>query len=223
MNSFEKQLKSSWEENSKAWTQSIREEKIESRNIVTNPAIKQAILSHKPTRVLDVGCGEGWLARELAKENIDVVGIDGSESLIEEAKKLGNCEYHWLNYDQFSKNPASVGTDFDVVVFNFALLSENIQSVIRASAKVLSKTGVIIIQTLHPVAIIQNERYENGWKIESFDGMGEGYSASMPWYYRTLASWVQELRNSELQLVDLQEPIHPEKGNPLSLILIAKP
>ncbi|MET3699645.1 methyltransferase family protein [Bacillus oleivorans] len=222
MNHYEEQLEESWEVNSKAWTESIREEKIKSRKTVTNPAIIQAILAQDPQAVLDIGCGEGWLARELARKDIRVVGIDGSEPLIDAARKLGSGEFFWLNYGQFSDDPTKVGSNFDVVVFNFSLLSEQIQSVLEASKLVLKKSGKIIIQTLHPISVIHNEmdRYENGWRIENFDGMGEGYQASMPWYFRTLASWVRDLHEAGLQLADCQEPFDPIDGKPLSLILV---
>jgi 2-polyprenyl-3-methyl-5-hydroxy-6-metoxy-1,4-benzoquinol methylase len=222
MNSNEKQLENSWNVNSKAWTDSIRQEKIISRNTVTNPAILYAIKSIKPQNVLDIGCGEGWLARVLAKEQINVVGIDGSVSLIDEANKLGGGTFYHLNYDEFSQSPTSIGTTFDVIVFNFSLLSEEIQSILQACKKVLQTSGSIIIQTLHPIAVINQERYENCWKLEHFNGMGEGYEASMPWYFRTLGSWIKEFKMAGLDIIDCQEPLDPNKGIPLSLLFVLK-
>ena len=223
MNNYEIQLEESWKVNSKAWTESIRREKIISRKNITNPAIIQVLLSQKPKKVLDIGCGEGWLARELKPHGIYTVGIDGSQPLIDEAKQLGGGEFYCLNYFQFSDNPAQVGDDYDVAVFNFSLLSEQIDSVLKASKQVLKKSGKIIIQTLHPISVIQSESYENGWKVENFDGMGEGYVASMPWYYRTLSSWMRELWNTGYQLIDCFEPVDPNHGKPLSLMFIAAP
>ena len=37
--------------------------------------------------ILDVGCGEGWLARTLSSEGYNVTGVDASASLIDEAAK----------------------------------------------------------------------------------------------------------------------------------------
>ncbi|WP_243296554.1 class I SAM-dependent methyltransferase [Bacillus litorisediminis] len=155
MNHYDRQLEESWKVNSKAWTESIRYEKIISRKTVTNPAIIQTILSQMPQSVLDVGCGEGWLARELAQKGIHVVGIDSSEPLIDEAKKLGGGEFHCMNYDAFSDHPTVVGAEFDVAVFNFSLLSEQIQPVLYASKQVIKNSGRIIIQTLHPISVIK--------------------------------------------------------------------
>ncbi|MEP7154069.1 MAG: class I SAM-dependent methyltransferase [Nitrospira sp.] len=39
--------------------------------------------------MLDLGCGEGWLARELSARQIDDVGLDATAQLIEEPGRQG--------------------------------------------------------------------------------------------------------------------------------------
>ena len=58
----------SWRINAKPWRQLIQGEGIASRKAVTNAAILAAIeaVASQDTRALDVGCGEGWLVREMA-------------------------------------------------------------------------------------------------------------------------------------------------------------
>jgi len=57
------------------------------------------IKQHLPlvgTRVIDVGCGEGWLTQLLAPETDSIIGIDPSEASIgraRAAKKSGNETY----------------------------------------------------------------------------------------------------------------------------------
>ena len=72
--------------NASAWSAAVRERRIESRRTVTDAAIVAAVLEQNPRRVLDVGCGEGWLARALSAHGIDVTGIDTSAPLIEAAR-----------------------------------------------------------------------------------------------------------------------------------------
>ena len=52
----------SWRTNATPWTEVIRERGIESRNVVTNDAIVDAVLSRSPGSVLDIG----WLVRAFA-------------------------------------------------------------------------------------------------------------------------------------------------------------
>ncbi len=222
MENPERQLSESWNANAAAWTQSVREGHIASRRLVTDQAVFDAVMSLAPARVLDAGCGEGWLARRLAANGMEVTGFDGSAPLIAKARESGGGRFAVCDYDAFSADPHRIGTAFDVVVFNFALLSEEVAPLLRAAASILASGGAIVIQTLHPASVCTDERYEDGWKVEHFEGMGEGYSTPMPWYFRTLGSWVRQVREAGLNLADIQEPLHPETGRPASLLMVIR-
>jgi len=44
----------------------------------------------------------------------------------------------------------------------------------------------------------------------------------MPWYFRTLASWLNALDMAGLRLVSLQEPQHPQSAVAQSLLMGAE-
>ena len=49
-----------------------------------------AVAEAQPRRVLEVGCGTGWLSRRIADElRADVVAIDQSERMVELAQEIG--------------------------------------------------------------------------------------------------------------------------------------
>jgi len=50
--------------------------------------IKHELQAVKPKKILDFGCGGGWLSKVLASYGYEVVGIDISHSLIKRAKKV---------------------------------------------------------------------------------------------------------------------------------------
>ena len=200
----------------------MRAGSIRSRTAGTDAAIVHVILERSPDSVLDVGCGEGWLSRRLASAGVQVVGFDGSAELIASARSEGGAEYHVLSYDDFALRPNALVGKFAVVAFNFALLGQKIGSVLRAAASTLAADGRLVIQTVHPLTTA-GERYEDGWRLETFAGLDTGFKESMPWYYRTMGSWVNELAAADLQLTALHEPLNPEDARPLSLILVCAP
>src|SRR5688500_16607039 len=126
------QLRRSWIANAPAWCDAVRQGRIESRRVATDAAIVDAVLDAKPRRVLDVGCGEGWLARALASHGIAVTGVDFSAPLIDAAKALGGGEFLALSYETLVADPARAGADFDAIVANFSLLDDRAEDLLRA-------------------------------------------------------------------------------------------
>jgi 2-polyprenyl-3-methyl-5-hydroxy-6-metoxy-1,4-benzoquinol methylase len=94
MNKFsDAKIVDSWYKNAAPWTIAVRERQIESRKLVTDKSIIETILSHNPKSVLDLGCGEGWLIRELSAIGIHAIGVDAISTLIDGAKRAGSEDF----------------------------------------------------------------------------------------------------------------------------------
>ena len=216
-------ITASWVANADAWTAAVREHRIASRTAGTDRAIVETVLRHRPGRLLDVGCGEGWLARALAPHGYAVVGIDASAPLIARARELGGAEFRVLSYEALTRDPRLAGGPYDVAVLNFALLGAPVAPLLAAVASRLAARGVLLIQTVHPWTAAGDQPYADGWRLETFDAFGEAFPAPMPWYFRTLASWLAELTSAGLVVDRLEEPLHLQTGRPLSLVLTCRP
>lgn len=219
MSSESVQLRRSWVANSSAWCEAVREQRIESRRLVTDAAIVGAVLEQKPRRVLDIGCGEGWLARALSAEGIDVTGIDGSAPLIEAAQALGGATFLAVSYEELAGDPSLLGDAFDTVVANFSILDDRAEELAGALLPVLARDGRLIVQTVHPL-FAGDGAYADGWRTETFDTMPGTWAESMPWYFRTLASWSRLFANAGYSLTEIREPMHPDGTRPASILFI---
>lgn len=217
---LEARLQKSWSANAQAWSDTVREGGIASRRAGTDDAIVDAVLETQRRRILDVGCGEGWLARALASNGCDVVGIDGSPELIASARALGGARFETLRYADLVAQAADLGR-FDVVVFNFALLGADLATPLRAARELLVDDGRVIVQTVHPWTASADAPYRDGWRLETFAGLGSGFVEPMPWYFHTLASLHEQLAGAGLLLERFEEPVDAASGRPLSLILFA--
>ncbi|MGH8347934.1 MAG: class I SAM-dependent methyltransferase [Pseudomonas sp.] len=217
----ESTLLDSWHHNAQAWIDAIRTSSIESRLKVTDQAILLAVLGRQPERVLDLGCGEGWLLRALTERGIDAVGVDGDATLVEAARAAGTAPVHLASHEQLAEAKVDIGRDYNLICANFALLHQDIIPLLAAMNSLLAPGGALVIQTLHPWTAAAGD-YQDGWREETFSTF-KGQWQPMPWYYRTLSSWLNALDMAGFALASLREPQHPQSPVPQSLLLVAEP
>ena len=67
---------------------------------------------YAPANVLDAGCGTGRVAIELARRDVEVVGVDHSASMLDTARRLAP-ELPWVHADLAT---LALGRTFDAVV-----------------------------------------------------------------------------------------------------------
>ena len=210
----------SWRKNAAPWTSAVRERQIESRR-VTDGAIVDAVLSVHPRRVLDVGCGEGWLARALHAHGVEVTGVDVVAELIDRARQAGGGDFRVLSYEALAAG--ALRDRFDAVVANFALIgAQTVDALVRSVPTLLTHGGSLIIQTLHPIVSCGDEQYADGWRHGSWAGFNPDFTDPAPWYFRTMESWERLIAGAGLSMIERREPLNPASGKPASVIFIAR-
>ena len=210
----------SWRKNASPWTDAVRGNQIESRTLVTNRAIIDAVLARAPRTVLDIGCGEGWLVRSLAEQGVSATGVDVVPELIEQATRAGGGEFRVASYEQIAAGELDIKVD--VVVANFSLIGkESVEGVVGRAPQLLTDGGALVIQTLHPLVAGAGLPYEDGWRDGSWAGFSSEFSDPAPWYFRTMETWQSLLTDAGFQTIEMREPIHPGTGQPASVIFIA--
>jgi 2-polyprenyl-3-methyl-5-hydroxy-6-metoxy-1,4-benzoquinol methylase len=156
----------------------------------------------------------------LAQRGIEAVGVDGDATLAQAARAAGGAPVHVASYAALVEAHVDIGRGYDVVCANFALLHQDIIPLLAAMHTLLAPGGALVIQTLHPWAVSAGD-YQDGWREETFAGF-QGQWQPMPWYFRTLASWVRALEMAGFKLADLQEPQHPQSAVPQALLLVGE-
>ena len=214
------QILESWKANAANWIATIDNAELESRILVTNDAITNAVGSYAGSTVLDIGCGEGWLTRALRKKGKQSFGVDAIGELIDNAIAKDGPFYEVVSYKELAAGKKLPWPLFDTAVINFALIDkEETEALIRAIPGYLVQAGLLFIQTLHPLTIAATGDYASGWKEGSWNGMKRNFEQPYQWWFRTLEDWLQ-LFTADYHLIAIKEPIHPETKKPVSVIFI---
>lgn len=231
MSSNDERILRTWHANVTPWTRAVRTGEIASRVKVTNAAVLEALRELAPKRLLDLGCGEGWICHVLAEAGVRCTGVDAIPGLIE-AALAGHPihgapgDYAVHRYEDIAEGalaPSFRGA-FDVIVCNFALFGEAlVPALLRALPPLLAPGGHFVLQTLHPVVASRDVPYVDGWREGSWAGFSEEFTDPAPWYFRTIGSWMDVLASSGFTVTRLREPLHPDTGAPASLLLTAIP
>lgn len=211
-------IEESWTDNAAAWTKVVRDGLIPSRQAGTDAAIVSACLRHGTGPMLDVGCGEGWLVRELAVRGVTAAGIDVSAPLIAHAEERGGGHFSVATYAQLEADPTVAPGPWRVIACNFALLGDPLHPLLAALRARLAPGGRVLVQTVHPWSARGDAAYRSAWRTEAFDAFAVPFPTPMPWYYRTLGSWLEQFAQAGLRVISLDEPLHPDTGAPLSLL-----
>jgi len=215
----DKKIVESWKKNAQPWVSAVRNGEIESRVLVTNEAIVNAVIGCKPRSVLDLGCGEGWLVRALDKAAIEVLGVDVVPELIASAEKEGGGRFRALSYEELTAYVLK--ESFDVVVCNFSLFGKAaVEQVFKHVPSLLNMAGYFIIQTIHPRVGWGESAYVDGWREGSWCGFNDAFSDPAPWYFRTLETWQSLFEQNGFKLALTLEPENPLSKEPASIIFV---
>jgi ubiquinone/menaquinone biosynthesis C-methylase UbiE len=153
----------SWEKVANWYDQHVTEVSDHHRDTII-PSVQKLLDIKKGEKLLDVGCGQGVLCRELASKGVKVVGIDASRKLIDIAKKRSEGQgIQYFVQDATKMDIFQDGT-FDAVTSILAIQNmEDLGKVASGSARVLKKGGKLVWVLNHPCFRIPRQ---SGWGFD---------------------------------------------------------
>ena len=120
------------------------------------PALDRLLALRPGERALEIACGNGQLARWMARQGVDVVATDLSDRLIELAKTRTVAERDRVDYrvadasDEAALRYLGAG-QYDAVVCNMALMDmPMIDPLARALPSLLKPSGRFVFSVTHP-------------------------------------------------------------------------
>jgi SAM-dependent methyltransferase len=120
------------------------------RNLYLMPRMLAMLGEVRGKNVLDLGCGEGGYARELAKRGATVTGVDGSARLVDIARSRSTPDLRYLHANANALDAIDASA-FDLVVASMSLMDvEDYEGAIRETHRVLRAGGELVMSITHP-------------------------------------------------------------------------
>jgi len=216
--------KTTWDKLASSWISPEAEEEYHHTHKIL-PNVYRMLDAQKNEKILDVACGEGTVARYLAKLGAKVTGIDISKMIDraierENKDKLG-IRFFKLNAEELNRK--FEGVKFDKIVCNMALMDiAELKTTINNISDVLKENGIFVMSITHPAFAWPtctsirvpsgSQRNEDKVRVvlNYFDERPTlvYYWLDTPSLYfpRTISTYVNELIKNNLEIIEMCEP-----------------
>ncbi|PXX58488.1 ubiquinone/menaquinone biosynthesis C-methylase UbiE [Nocardia tenerifensis] len=221
----DERVSDAYAKNAEFWITIVRDKLDPYQTLLTDPALLDFIGDCEGLSVLDAGCGEGYLTRELIRRGADhVAGVDTCREFVDAAighpeHQPGRASFHHADVADLPLAEDSV----DLVVVN--RLPNGIdqpETRFREFARVLKRSGRLILLGMHPCFYAARaERTAAGsddFSIDDYFGVrtveqrfnveGKVSPAASVQQFYSLEAYIQMITSAGFVIADLREP-HP--------------
>lgn len=195
-----------------------------------DPVLLDIVGDCRRKKVLDLGCGNGYLARRLARRGARVTAVDSSPGMLRAAKSRDPKNALGIRYvrSDASRLAKASGNGFDLVFANMSLMDmEDAEGAISEVSRVLKERGRFVASISHPCF---DNGSSSGWVMEKVIGGSarvyrrirryrELVSEEFPWktgegekrytrgFHRPLSWYSAALRSHGFVISRLEEPM----------------
>lgn len=194
-----------------------------------DPVLLKVIGKTMGLSVLDLGCGNGYLSRRLAKAGAIVTAVDSSKGMVKNAKARDPKNLLKIKYLVSDATKMDVpDASQDLVFANMSLMDiEDAEGAVKEVARLLKKGGRFVASIPHPCFLVESN---SGWVMEkvAFEppkvyrkvrAYRENFSDLVPWsvtettkkftreFHRPLNWYARIFFSAGLAITALEEPM----------------
>ncbi|MEM2142517.1 MAG: class I SAM-dependent methyltransferase [Candidatus Thorarchaeota archaeon] len=224
-----------WETNAAAYADLIGGKGTPHHQHILNPCVEKMLGEIAGKRVLDAGCGEGYLSRYYSRKGALVTGVDISRRFISIAASIARNEGVSVEFRQSDLCNLSGIPDgyFDVVLCNLVLMNVPcLDEALASIRRVLRQSGILVLSVVHPAFDFYGPgRWELGDK-DTVTGRrtgkhfimdnyldetvhervwksrdGSDFPAPITFFHRPISRYVSALIRAGFSLEALEEPV----------------
>jgi 2-polyprenyl-3-methyl-5-hydroxy-6-metoxy-1,4-benzoquinol methylase len=169
-------------------------------------------------KVLDAGCGTGYLSNQASDRGARVTGIDISERMIE----IARAQYPRIDFrvDSCSELRTIADSEFDLVIANYVLMdTPDLGGTMHAFGRVLRDNGQAVLVFSHPCfpqgraqASRDGGEINYRWTFPYFeqrkciDPPWAHFKSDFTWFHRPLSDYWKAFKAARFVVLDFEEP-----------------
>ncbi|MEI6805493.1 MAG: methyltransferase domain-containing protein [Myxococcaceae bacterium] len=213
-----------WDEKAKEWKNYVLSDGTGDINrfYQSDPVLWELLGNVAGKTVLDLGCGNGYLSRQLARKRANVIGVDLSSQMIEIAKNqtppelLSRIDYR---VESGSNLTSIFNQTVDQVVANYVLMDcANLKATVASISRVLKSDGTAVIVMVHPCFPIKYRTEKDGRLIIDWEQpylvpheqvtppFSEKFSTPFHIFHRSLENYTNSFADAGFTIEALREP-----------------
>jgi 2-polyprenyl-3-methyl-5-hydroxy-6-metoxy-1,4-benzoquinol methylase len=206
-----------WNDYAKDYDQKVGETGDLDHRETLNPVITKLLGNVQKKEILDLGCGQGYFSRILAKQEAIVTGVDLSEDLIKIANQRNQEQSLSIKY--FISNAADLNAfknnNFDIIVSNMAFMDiEDIEKTLEECSRILKSNGYIVFSLTNPIfGISERTKDDSGFFLKlikyrtnsTMTNENRGYYFKTVHYHRPIGYYLNTLANNGFYVTNYEE------------------
>ncbi len=227
-----------WNANAEAYAARCSKYGDPCKEVLLTPTVVELLGPVAGKRILDAGCGEGFLSRLLAERGASVVAVDFSDEMLKFARERTpsalDVAYAHADFAQLDMLP---GESFDIVVSVTAIQDvPDYESAIAEAYRCLIPGGFSVLALMHPCFSSEGGWVKDAdgrklyWKVDNYFHEGprevhvcDGVEKDVVYFHRTLTSYIRATRRAGFIVDDFVEarpsPVLLEKDPTLAVDL----
>ncbi|WP_127519842.1 class I SAM-dependent methyltransferase [Mesorhizobium sp. Z1-4] len=158
--------------------------------------------------LLDIGCGEGRVARTLKPLGYRITAVDAVAELVDAAKGAESAADYIVA--PATDLPFATGSFDTVISYNMLMDVEDLPAAVREFRRVLRDDGTLVISIVHPLADLQTigagDNYFERRKFET-EAKGNGLTMHFSGWTQSLERYASALEAAGLGITSLREPL----------------